>query len=234
MTPPQILLLHGDCRTLADRWAHATICVTDPPYGINYRVQERSGKTRAASRLRSLKSIPTSPMTSAVIKGDSAPFDPTPLITLPKWALFGANYYAETIPALHKRRWVVWDKRRDSTPDCSSDAELICLSAAGALRIHRQKWRGVIREGEEHCSRQKKAHPNQKPVALLDYLLTLLGAVPGDVVADPYTGSGSTGVAAVRRGCSFVGCEIDREYFLRAVDRITAEGIGLVVCEEAA
>ena len=45
-------------------------------------------------------------------------------------------------------------------------------------------------------------------------------AVSGDVVLDPFMGSGTTGVAAVRNGRSFIGCEIDGRYFDTARNRI--------------
>ena len=43
----------------------------------------------------------------------------------------------------------------------------------------------------------------------------------GGVVLDPYMGSGSTGKAAVREGFSFVGCELDKDYFQIATARVT-------------
>lgn len=45
----------------------------------------------------------------------------------------------------------------------------------------------------------------------------------GRVVLDPYMGSGSTGVAALRTGRKFLGCEIDAEYFEAACNRIAEE-----------
>ena len=62
-------------------------------------------------------------------------------------------------------------------------------------------------------------HPTVKPVALMRWLVRLI-TPPGGVVLDPYTGSGSTGIAAVREGFSFVGCELDPEYATIAATRI--------------
>lgn len=62
-------------------------------------------------------------------------------------------------------------------------------------------------------------HPTQKPVALLEYLLRTY-TDPGDVVLDNTMGSGSTGVACVRTGRSFVGIEKDAGYFSVAERRI--------------
>lgn len=53
---------------------------------------------------------------------------------------------------------------------------------------------------------EMNAHPTVKSVALARWL-TRLVAAPGQVVCDPFTGSGTGGVAAIEEGCSFIGCE---------------------------
>jgi site-specific DNA-methyltransferase (adenine-specific) len=54
-------------------------------------------------------------------------------------------------------------------------------------------------------------HPTQKPLALLDRVVAA-SAAPGDLVLDPFCGSGTTGVAALRAGCRFLGLERDAAY----------------------
>jgi site-specific DNA-methyltransferase (adenine-specific) len=54
-------------------------------------------------------------------------------------------------------------------------------------------------------------HPTQKPLALLERVLSA-SAAEGDLVLDPFSGSGTTGVAALRAGCRFLGIERDRAY----------------------
>ena len=66
-------------------------------------------------------------------------------------------------------------------------------------------------------------HPTQKPLALLDRVIAA-SASPGDLVIDPYCGSGTTGVAAVNAGCRFVGFDSDREYLELSARRIWAAG----------
>ena len=55
-------------------------------------------------------------------------------------------------------------------------------------------------------------HPTQKPVALYDWILKLF-AKDGDKILDTHLGSGSSRIAAYKRGVDFVGCEIDSDYF---------------------
>ncbi|HEY6107122.1 MAG TPA: DNA methyltransferase [Anaeromyxobacteraceae bacterium] len=65
-------------------------------------------------------------------------------------------------------------------------------------------------------------HPTQKPLALLERLLAA-SAAPGDLVLDPFAGSGTTGVAALRAGCRFLGLEREGAYLDLAARRLRAE-----------
>lgn len=64
-----------------------------------------------------------------------------------------------------------------------------------------------------------RVHPTEKPV---DLLCDIIDAIPGDDVFDPFMGSGSTGVAAIKRGRRFIGCEINPGHFDTACRRIEA------------
>lgn len=210
-----VTLYLGDCRQVLPLLEQVTALVTDSPYGINYEVNERRNTGRGLTATG-----PALVQKRKAIEGDSEPFDPAHLLGFRKVALFGANHM-DGLPA--GGRWIVWDKRRDSKPDDHSDCEMIWTNQKGADRIHRQKWRGVVREGEENCANSKKLHPNQKPVALLGFVFDQIGIAEGDVVCDPYMGSGSTGVVAIRRGLPFVGIEKDPGHFEVARARLLAE-----------
>jgi site-specific DNA-methyltransferase (adenine-specific) len=62
-------------------------------------------------------------------------------------------------------------------------------------------------------------HPTQKPLALLERVLAASSS-PGDLVLDPFSGSGTTGVAALRAGCRFLGMERDPAYVELAAQRL--------------
>jgi site-specific DNA-methyltransferase (adenine-specific) len=62
-------------------------------------------------------------------------------------------------------------------------------------------------------------HPTQKPLALLERVLAA-SAAPGDLVLDPFAGSGTTGVAALAAGCRFLGLERDPGYAQLAARRL--------------
>lgn len=62
-------------------------------------------------------------------------------------------------------------------------------------------------------------HPTQKPLALVERFV-LACTNPGDLIVDPFTGSGTTGVAAITNGRNFLGFEVDEEYVKLARKRI--------------
>jgi site-specific DNA-methyltransferase (adenine-specific) len=65
----------------------------------------------------------------------------------------------------------------------------------------------------------KKQHPTEKPIKLMEILIEN-SSNEGDVVLDPFIGSGSTGVAAVNLNRNFIGIELDEGYFNIATNRI--------------
>ena len=66
---------------------------------------------------------------------------------------------------------------------------------------------------------QKNGHPWAKPLYLIKYLVGRFSN-PGDLILDPFMGSGTTGVACVQTGRNFIGIEIDPTYFAIAEKRI--------------
>jgi modification methylase len=86
----------------------------------------------------------------------------------------------------------------------------------------RSDWVIPICGGPERLKRGgTKAHPTQKPEALL-YRILLAATKPGDVVLDPFFGTGTTGAVARRLGRHFIGIERDATYCDVARERIDA------------
>jgi modification methylase len=87
----------------------------------------------------------------------------------------------------------------------------------------RSDWLFPICTGGERLKNEEgdKAHPTQKPEALLHRLLSI-STKPGDVVLDPFFGSGTTGAVAKKLGRHFIGIERDRIYISHAERRIAA------------
>lgn len=68
----------------------------------------------------------------------------------------------------------------------------------------------------------KKIHSVEKPVALMRHLVEA-SAVKGEIVLDPFAGSGSTLVAAAQLGCRFIGIEKHQDFYRSAVDRVARD-----------
>lgn len=73
-----------------------------------------------------------------------------------------------------------------------------------------------------NADQSNRVHPTQKPVALMEYLIRTYSN-EGETVLDNTMGSGTTGVACVRTGRSFIGIEKDASYFAIAQRRIADE-----------
>jgi modification methylase len=89
----------------------------------------------------------------------------------------------------------------------------------------RSDWTLPLCTGAERLKAKdgKKAHPTQKPEALLHRVI-LATTKPGDVILDPFFGTGTTGAAAKKLGRSFIGIERDGAYLAAARKRIAAIG----------
>jgi len=85
----------------------------------------------------------------------------------------------------------------------------------------RSDWEFAICSGGERIKDEKgaKTHPTQKPESLL-YRVLIASTKPGDIVLDPFFGSGTTGAAAKYLGRRFVGIERDKTYIAAAKKRI--------------
>jgi len=68
----------------------------------------------------------------------------------------------------------------------------------------------------------KKIHSVEKPVALMRHLIEA-SAVKGELVLDPFAGSGSSLVAAAQLGCRFIGIEKHQDFYRSAVDRVARD-----------
>ena len=111
----------------------------------------------------------------------------------------------------------MWDKRRgmESTDVTLGEAELAWTNLGAGVRIFRHRWFGMVRETE----RKQHLHPTQKPVALMRWILDKW-TEPGDLILDPYMGSGPIARACADIGRRYIGIEIVEEYVDTAIGRL--------------
>jgi adenine-specific DNA-methyltransferase len=76
-----------------------------------------------------------------------------------------------------------------------------------------------VTSGENRASKERTPHPAQFPLALIERIIKV-SSDSGDLVMDPFMGSGTTAIACVRNGRKFLGFEIREDYCQTAVDRL--------------
>jgi site-specific DNA-methyltransferase (adenine-specific) len=205
----------GDCREILPSLGKVDAVVTDPPYGIGYAhsgFRDGSiGNTIAANK----RGAPP-------VVGDDEPFDPRQLIEFcPNVLMWGADHFYPRLP--DSGRFLAWSKIGDLQPwDSFSDVEFAWHSADRAARIFTFKWKGLAcdKKGESNGLRE---HTTQKPIALMVWCIEQADTPPCGLILDPYMGSGTTGVAAVRLGRKFIGIDKVEKYFDIACRRIADE-----------
>ena len=181
--------------------ADVGLLLTDPPYGIGHDPQHP--KYQGSSN----------PLYASVV-GDDGPFDPTPLLVYHRCIIWGGNCFASALP--DHPGWIVWDKVTQPTSAMrGAELELAWTNCVSRPMMFRHLWRGAYRDSE-HGS---YLHPTQKPVALMRWSVDKW-TKPGDLVFDPYMGSGPVARACLDLGRRYVGIEIVEEYCEAAVDRL--------------
>jgi DNA modification methylase len=192
----------GDCREVLPTLGKFDACVTDPPYGIDENDRKIASRGKLAA-----------PKDYGIVAWDKEPISADTIAMLrdcSKWQIiFGGNYFEGLGPT---SCWLVWDKK-NGTNDFA-DCELAWTNLRKAVRRIEWLWNGMIRKGDD-----VREHPTQKPEGVMSWSLKQL---PEDVrhVVDPFMGSGTTGVAAVKLGLQFTGIERELRYFDIARRRI--------------
>jgi len=197
------VLYLGDCREILPTLGKVDACVTDPPYGIG------ESDRKVASREQAAK-----PRDYGSFNWDEEPIGEAEIVLMracSRWQIiFGGNFF----PLPPSPCWLVWDKQNSGD---FADCELAWTNLPKAVRRIYWRWNGMIRKGSD-----ERVHPTQKPLGVMAWCLDQL---PADVetILDPYAGSGTTGIAAIRAGKRFVGIEQHEPYFDIACKRIRDE-----------
>lgn len=196
-----VTLYLGDCRLILPTLPKADACVTDPPYGIDYGRQGSFSASHGWGPWRENVAWDAQ-------RPDRDIFDMMRACSDAQ-IIWGGNYFTDYLPPT--MQWLIWDKgQRDFS---LADFEIAWSSKQGASRILCIP-RAVARlDGKEH--------PTQKPIELMRWCIEQIPP-PCDVILDPFCGSGTTGVAAVKLGRKFIGIEIHEPYFDIAIRRIQA------------
>jgi site-specific DNA-methyltransferase (adenine-specific) len=177
------------------------LAVVDPPYGIGEDGSKNNSRGKIA-KSKDYKAFAGNDISSPNIEYFNE------LIRVSKnQMIFGANHFISKIP-YDSSCWVVWDKDNGNTD--FADCELAWTSFKTSVRKYKFKWQGMLQENMKN--KEIRIHPTQKPIALYDWIFKNY-AKPTDKILDTHLGSGSSRIAAYKSGLSFVGIELDKDYF---------------------
>jgi DNA modification methylase len=201
-----VMVIVGDCREVLSQLVFDGLVLTDPPYGIDHPTDYKS---RGRSSLAQCKDYPK-------VFGDNEPFRAEHLLRLGSARiLWGGNYFANTLPPTSG--WLVWDKERPDDLD-QATCELAWTDCVKGVRRIRHMWNGMLR-----ASNEALVHPTQKPIAVMQWCMSLRWTKQYKTILDPYMGAGSTLVAAKNLGRQAIGIEIEEHWCEVAANRLSQE-----------
>lgn len=129
--------------------------------------------------------------------------------------IFGANFFLDFLPP--SKSFLVWNKKGNDRNPNFSPCELIWSNSGKLPKIYDVPWLGF--GYLNNTRKQRKIHPTEKPIELYKMILED-HAKPGDRILDTHLGSGSIAIACHDYGFDLTACEIDKDYFDKAMDRI--------------
>ena len=193
----------ADCMEVLPNLPRVDACITDPPYGIGLAGGfSGAGGFSAPIQRREYEGdwdneAPSADVIASILSSGSVSI------------LWGGNYFTNNVPV--NGAWLVWDKQ--NTMPTFSDCELAWTN------INRKNVKRIVFLQNGCMTKERERfHPTQKPIAVMKWCIE---QCPNpQTILDPFMGSGTTGVAAVQMGRSFIGIEREPKYFDIACQRI--------------
>ena len=179
------------------------LAIVDPPYGLGDRLVKGGYK----GKMGTLRKMADNKVESWDDKIPPSEFFIELKRVSKNQIIWGGNYFLDFLGKTDG--FIVWDKMNGTNP--MADAELAWQNIKGTTRMFRwHHFSGGI---------TKKIHPTQKPIALYEWIL-MNYAKEGDKILDTHLGSGSIAIACNNLGFDLTACELDAEYYNKAIKRI--------------
>ena len=183
---------------------HFDLAIVDPPYGIGVTKNKR------------LNNISNKDWDNEIPKKEY--FEELKRVSKNQ-IIWGGNYFIEHLS--NTRCYLNWDKLNHS--DTYADCEMAWTSFDKNAKIFKYMWDGnrygFIGAIKGVGKKSIRMHPTQKPIALYEWLL-MNYAKEGDKILDTHLGSGSIAIACHNLGYDLTACELDKEYYNAAMERI--------------
>lgn len=116
----------------------------------------------------------------------------------------------------HSTETIIWAAKNEKSKHLFNYQDMRVANGGKQMKT---VWRIAA---PKKLEKEFKKHPTQKPIELLERII-LASTAPGQLVLDPFSGSGTTGVAAVRHGRKYVGIELESEYVTTSENRLRHE-----------
>ena len=195
----------------------ADMVFTDPPYGI--KVVGKNGKVGGDN-------LAKNGVYSEIIGDETTDtakdfYYTCQALGFENYIIWGGNYFTDFLEP--KPCWIIWDNRGDMNSNNFADGEMAWTSFDSPVRIKKQIWSGMIKEGESG----KRVHPTQKPIQLCADLIQ--DYTKGQNVFDGFGGSGSTMVAShqIKKKCFMI--EMSPDYCQVIIERMLKLDPSLVI-----
>lgn len=195
-----VMLVNADCLDVLpvfDAQSFA-VCLTDPPYGIDY--ENAGGFSEHCGWVRHEK------LGWDCQPPEQSAFDELRRVSQ-KQVVWGGNYFTDKLPP--SMGWLIWNKGQRGFS--LADAEVAWTSENRAIRI--------CDLPRAEANREPRLHWTQKPTRLMQWSLDWIG--DGHVV-DPYCGSGTTAIACLKESRRCVCIEREPTYYAIAINRVSA------------
>ena len=223
----RVRLYLADCNEVMPALSDVGVIITDPPYGdVN---THRKHVSTVRFHTGNSKFVPGTDGFAAenlgfdgITLGQMVRLSETFVAMAKRWVVMTCDWkYAHALPDLI--RLGVW-RKRDGAPQFTGDRPGTGWEAVAILhRPGKKRWNGGGRHAFWDVPRgAKPEHPTQKPLDLIEAFVADFSDRE-ELILDPFMGSGTTGVAAVRFGRRFVGIEKNQEHFETAKRRISEE-----------
>jgi len=167
------------------------LAIVDPPYGIDRNGMNMGNSVFNKDNKKWDTSIPTKDYFDELIRVSK------------NQIIWGGNYF----PLPQSQYFAIWDKGETMYGRDFAECEYAWVSKGGT-RIYKKS-----------PNQPERIHPTQKPIALYKWLLDKY-AKEGDKILDTHLGSGSIAIACYDYGFDLTACELDKEYFDKAMERI--------------
>ena len=180
------------------------LAIVDPPYGGNDAIGLKDCKNSSKQATK---------RTNYNVFENVAPgaeyFDELKRVSKHQ-IIWGVNFY-ENYDLSGGR--ICWDKKGTAF----GRAELAYYSGSKSVNVYELTWNGMLQYDMKN--KEDRIHPTQKPVRLYEWLLDNY-AKEGDKILDTHLGSGSIAIACHNRKYDLTACELDKEYYDKAMERI--------------